>query len=80
MAEMGKLVLNNRAADVIYSVDYESGIVDIADLDKEAYQLLASIDVGKKVTLQRSDGNQLNLLVKRLSMGQHIQCEAVIEK
>ena len=79
MAEMGKLILNNHTADVIYSVNYESGIVDIADLDRDAYQLLTSIDVGKKVILQKSDGNQLNLLVKRLSMGQHVQCEAVIE-
>ena len=80
MAEMGKLVCNNATANVIYSANLENGIVDIADFDVEAYQLLTGIDVGEKVTLHKSDGSQLNLFVKTMNIGQHIQCQAVIEK
>lgn len=82
MGEIGKLSRNNDTADVIYSADLESGVAHIGELDGHSYsyQLLASIEVGERVILQKSDGSKLNLLVKILNIGQHIQCEALIEK
>jgi len=69
MGEIGKLILKNDTANVIFSADFESGIVNIQELDKQqSYQLLASIDVGERIVLQKSDGKKLSLLVKTLNM------------
>jgi hypothetical protein len=80
MAEIGKVFLNEKKADVIYSFTSGTGIVDIADLDTDGYRFLSDLKPGSVITLREKNGNELKLLVSKITIGKNIACQAVITK
>ena len=80
MAEIGNVILNNKKISVIYSVASRTGVVDISNLDAGDYSFLSELEPGFVITLLEKNGNELKLLVNKVTIGKNIECQAVITK
>ena len=77
MPDTGKFVWNNASAYLTYRADLESGVFNIENLDKVGYEFLQSLDVGQEISLQKSNIENIPMVVISLERGiSDIRCQA----
>ena len=76
-SDTGKFVWNNGSAYLTYRADLESGVFNIENLDKVGYEFLQGIDVGQEISLQKSNSEDIPMVVINLERGiSYILCKA----
>jgi hypothetical protein len=78
MGETGKFVWNKFSAYLIYTVDLETGIFHIENVDEVGLEFLQSIAVDDKITMLKSSA-ELGLVVTRLRLDRsRVYCQATV--
>ena len=76
-SDTGKFVWNNASAYLTYRADLESGVFNIENLDKVGYEFLQGIDVGQEISLQKSNSEDIPMVVISFERGiSYILCKA----
>lgn len=77
ISDTGKFVWNNASAYLTYHADLESGVFNIENLDKVGYEFLQSLDVGQEITLEKSNIEDIPMVIISLKHGvSYILCQA----
>jgi hypothetical protein len=77
MRETGEFVGDKFSAHLIYTVDLESGVFEIENVDEVGWEFLDSIEVGDQITLLINKA-ELSLVVTEFNAnGSLVQCHAI---
>ena len=66
MANLGKLILNEKMATVYYAFGPDANVVEIEESNDDSHKFLSDIDVGSTPILQKENGDQINLLIQEI--------------
>lgn len=78
MAEIGKIILDDKSAMVTYTSNYQ--IYEIYETNAESHELLIDLAIGSTLILEEVDCNKVILIITDTIIGKIIKWKAIIKR